>query len=69
MATGPSEGFLSSYFRNPFKKKKGEDINLPMPPGGKRDPRLPKPKPKSTMEKVRHGFDVMKSLGRKKEKE
>jgi len=71
--TGPSESFLSSYFRNPFKKKKGEDINLP---GGPRHPRLPRPKGTSEHneempklhQNIMKGYGSVSKLMKKKEK-
>lgn len=38
--TGPSDGFMSDFFSNPFKSKKKKDVNLSMPAGGRKDPRL-----------------------------
>lgn len=59
---GPSEGFLSSYFRNPFKKKKRSgDIDLPMPPGGRRDPRLPRHRG-DVGEKIKEGASIFRKL-------
>lgn len=43
------------------KPERTEDIRLPMPPGGRRDPKLGKP---SKLDQIQDGMDRIRGLGR-----
>jgi hypothetical protein len=62
---GPSQGFLSRYFSNPFRKKKRTgDIDLPLE--GRRDPRLPRqPTSRETGESIKKGWGILRELASK----
>ena len=55
-------GALDALKKYVLGKPEPEDIELPLEPGMKRDPRLPKPS------LMRQGFDILKDVTKKPEK-
>lgn len=56
-------GFFSKLMGNEPK-----DINLPMPEGGRRDPRIPKDKPMTTFRGIADGLKVAREATKAKAK-
>lgn len=61
-SVGPSDlTFLEKRFGPGFMRKKKKDVQLPMPVGGRKDPRL-----ETKFDKIKKGFGVFRKLGEKK---
>lgn len=60
---GPSEGFLSSYFSNPFKRKKKRTGDIDLPTEGRRDPRLgPRRRETPKFDSPEHSAEMRKGV-------